>query len=111
MPRKKSEPAPRLPGNFHAAADELGLNTVTYLNVAVTCEDGVSRWLPRDLIGQDGKTLIVHRKADDHYDIDGWEPYHDRMFGGRYPNFESALAWVHRAMDIRAGKAENFLGR
>ncbi len=111
MPRKKAAPVVRLPGNFHAWADELGLNVITWLNIAVMCEDGVSRWLPRDLIGSDGKTLIVYRsKTDGVYSIDGWEPHHAGMNGGRYESFESALNWLKRAQDIKAGRAENFLG-
>ncbi|USN14516.1 hypothetical protein DOMOVOI_00410 [Brevundimonas phage vB_BpoS-Domovoi] len=111
MARRKAEPAPKLPGNFHARADDLGLNTISYLNTAVTCEDGVSRWLPRDMIGRDGKSAILYRPAGyGNYSIDGWEPYHDFMFGGRYANVETALAWLQRAHDIKAGKAEDFRG-
>lgn len=89
----------------------LGLRAVSYLHEAVACANGTTEWLPRDIIGADGKTLVVHRKADDVYTIDGWEPWHDGMFGGRYASIHNALAWVERAIDIRAGRASNFLGR
>jgi hypothetical protein len=113
----KRKPAPYVkppiagPGNFHAEAAELGLATVTYLRLAANCDDGASRWIPEDLIGSDGQTLIRHRLAGHgNYDIDGWEPWHAGMFGGRYERFESALAWVRVARDVRAGRRDDFRG-
>ena len=83
---------------------------ISYLNATMIDGERVY-WLPRDIIGTDGKTLIVYRKADDTCRIDGWEPWHDGMFGGRRENVESAFAWVQRAKDMRAGKAKDFLLR
>lgn len=81
---------------------------VSYLRT--TTPDG-KNWLPRDIIGKDGKTLIVYRlAADGEYRIDGWEPWHDGMFGGRRENVQSAFAWVERAIAVRAGTAKDFLG-
>lgn len=112
MTARRKAPAPKLPGNFHAAAEALGLNIITYRPTAVMCDDGVSRWLPQDMIGADGASAILFRPAGfGNYRFDGWEPICHRMFGGRYETVESALAWMQRAQDIRAGKAENFLGR
>lgn len=110
MKRTKRKQAPRKPGNFQATASDLGLTTVCYLNVAVECEDGVSRWLPRDLIGDDGKSLIIYRSADREYNIDGWEPWHDGMFGGRRDSIESALHWIRVAKGVRAGTIADFRG-
>lgn len=98
------------PGNFLAEAEDLGLRTVSYLHEAVECNDGEHRWLPRDLVGTDGKSLIVYREADREYSIDGWCPWHDGMFGGRYRNFESALNWVRTAKGVRAGTIRDFRG-
>lgn len=103
-----------LPASHLIRADELGLRAVSYLNVSrrVHFSDGEQReeWLPRDLVGGDGKTLIVWRHLDGSYAIPGWEPWHDGMFGGRYADILNALAWVERARDVRAGRAKDFLG-
>lgn len=112
MARRAAAPAaPILSGNFHARADACGLNTVSYLNTAIMCEDGTSRWLPRNMIGKEGDRAIFYEPADDTYDFAGWSPYHTGMFGGRRQNVESALAWMERAIDIRAGREKDFLGR
>ncbi len=103
--------APVLPGDFQAQAHGLGLSIITYLNASVLCADGVSRWLPQDMVGTDGTTAIFYRPAGfGNYDFDGWEPHHKFMTGGRYRSIESALAWMQRAQDIKAGKAEDFRG-
>lgn len=68
--------------------------------------------VPKDIIGQDGATAILWRSRNDpNYDFDGWEPWHDGMIGGRYKLLASALSWVQRARDVRAGKATDFRGR
>ena len=67
--------------------------------------------VPKDMIGRDGVTAILWRSKDDpNYDFDGWEPWHDGMAGGRYKMLASALSWVQRARDVRAGKATDFRG-
>jgi hypothetical protein len=67
--------------------------------------------VPKDLIGLDGTTAILWRsKNDPNYDFDGWEPWHDGMSGGRKRTLASALHWVQRARDVRAGKATDFRG-
>ena len=107
--RKTAAAAPALPGDFQAQAHGLGLSIITYLNTAVMCADGVSRWLPQDMIGTDGATAIFYRPAGfGNYDFAGWEPHHKFMNGGRYRSIESALWWMQRAYDIKAGKAEDF---
>jgi hypothetical protein len=65
---------------------------------------------PLHMTGDDGKTFVLFSPADTLYGFDGWVPHHDGMNGGRYRTIESALAWVHRARDVRAGKATDFLG-
>lgn len=95
------------PPNILAMTSDLGLRVVSYQSK--TDESG-KYWLPRDVVGQDGKTLIVYREADREYSIAGWCPWHDGMFGGRKSSYLNALAWVQRAMDVRSGKAKDFLG-
>lgn len=103
----------RKPANFQRIAQELGMTVVSYRNLAVICDDGANLWLPKDLVGKDGKTLIVFRGAgpESGYAVDGYHPWHDGMFGGCYPEINAALAWVERAKDTRAGRAADFLGR
>jgi hypothetical protein len=70
--------------------------------------------LPRDIIGRDGKTVILWRPAGQGpvaYDVDGWHPWHDGMSGGCNTHLSNALAWVERAREVRAGTAEDFRGR
>lgn len=114
MAKRKSKPATdSRPGNFLAATDALGLRAISYRRgpgTALECRDGQRRCLPRDLIGTDGKTLIVFREADHDYSIAGYEPWHDGMFGGRRESIESALAWVQAAREVRAGTRASFLG-
>lgn len=107
--RRKEKPNTR-PGNFQATAHDLGLTVVSYLRDSVECNDGVSRWLPRDLVGADGKSLIVYRVADREYSIDGWDPWHDGMFGGRRSSIENALHWIRTAKGVRAGTISDFRG-
>jgi hypothetical protein len=65
--------------------------------------------IPKDTIGTDGKTAILWRDGGDgNYSIDGWEPWHAGMFGGRYEHMASALGWLERARAIRAGTATTF---
>lgn len=108
--RKVKTLADTRPADFLAIADELGLRCVCYLNEAVECLDGTCRWLPRDLIGVDGKTLVIFRHADRDYAIDGWAPWHDGMFGGRYNSISAALNWVRIAKGVRAGTIQDFMG-
>ena len=96
---------------------EMNLTAISHLDTYrdVVRSDGsiAHEWLPRDIIGADGKTLIVHRvEGDAHnaYNISGWDPSHDGMFGGMREDILSALVWLQRARDIRAGRAKDFLG-
>ena len=118
MSKRKPKELP-LPPSHLIRIMELGLNTVSYRDEAVTCllppdlHGGATtrnEWLPRDILGEDGKTLILWREADRNYSTPGYEPWHDGMFGGRRSSIHSALEWVQRAKDIRAGKARDFLG-
>lgn len=84
---------------------ELSLRVTCYLNQ--TDKTG-KYWLPRDMVGADGKTLIVYQTADDRYSINGWQPWHDGMFGGRYTSPDTAMAWVRTAREIRAGSRSHF---
>jgi hypothetical protein len=55
------------------------------------------RWLslPRDLVGTDGKTVIIYRAASEpSYDFAGWEPWHAGHHGGRYAEIGHALGWL-----------------
>lgn len=56
------------------------------------------RWLslPRDLVGTDGKTVIIYRAADAAYDFAGWEPWHAGHHGGRYRSICHAFGWLER---------------
>lgn len=94
--------------------DAMNLRIVTFLPKAVTVRlaDGSERreWLPRDIVGRDGMSLIVHRPADANYNFDGWQPEHDGMFGGRSRDIHGALNWLQRAIDVRAGRASDFRG-
>ena len=113
-PRKRPAPTPELPESHLERADALGFRTISYLNTAreVRYTYGTrSEWLPRDLIAKDGLSSVIYRKAGDgDYAIDGWEPEHDGMHGGRRADILSALAWVERARAVRAGTAKDFFG-
>lgn len=100
-----------LPTNFLAIAESLNLRVVCYLNEFQECSDGHTYWLPRDLIGADGKTLIIYRQAGEgNYSVAGWQPWHDGMFGGRNTTIHGALHWVKTAYDVRAGTISDFRG-
>lgn len=113
--RRRKVETPQLPPSHLIRAQELGLREISFQNKAVEVQiaPGETRreWLPQDLIGLDGKTVIIYRLANDgNYSIDGWEPWHDGMWGGRRENIHNALAWVERAKAVRAGTAKDFLG-
>lgn len=105
--RRSAEPTPEPP---IVTIDDRRL--LHDMQIEVICSQNIvvnNVWVPRDMIGLDGRTAILWRVAGDgNYAIDGWEPWHDRMFGGRYKCLCSALGWVQRARDIRAGKREYF---
>ena len=114
--RKPKTPKPEpLPRSHLDRIKAMGLTVICYSNVCITVEpwaNGEPRsaeWLPRDLVGDAGKTVIIFRPANDgNYYVAGWEPWHDGMFGGRCTNIHNALAWVERARDICAGRATHF---
>lgn len=115
MPRRqKAVPAP--PAAIFAGADhilirKLDLTIVTYLYTEIVVEGDESFWVPRDMIGADGKTMIIYRRGGDgSYRFAGWEPWHDGMFGGRYETVSNALSWVQCARDVRAGIVADFRG-
>ncbi len=89
---------------------EYGLRAISYLSARdMPPIDGHS-W-PRDIIGLDGKSLIYFRRAGDaNFDFDGWEVWHDGMFGGRRTSPRACLGWLRRAREIRAGTAKDFFG-
>ena len=102
------ETSPRITTADHERMAAMNLRVMSYQTVA---EGGY--WLPRDIIGADGKTAILWRAAGEGpvaYAVDGWHPWHDGMFGGCCAHLASALAWVQRARDVRAGKASSFRG-
>ena len=110
-PKAAPPPPPPLPASHLRRAQALKLRAVSYRNEACRVADGGEEWLPRDLIGEDGKSLIVWRSAaDGGYSVDGYHPWHDGMFGGCYPEIHNALAWVERAIAVRAGTAKDFMG-
>ena len=108
---KRQPKPPALPASHLQRIEALGLRTIAYLDYAIECASGVKEWAPRDIIGADGKTAVLYREMDRNYGFSGWEPWHDGMFGGRYRDIHSALAWIERAIDIRAGRETDFLGR
>lgn len=109
MPKRKTqEPAP-LPPSHLDRCEAMGLRIVTYLNRAIQTEYR-SEWLPRDIVALDGQSLIVYRESDHEYDFSGWCPEHRGMFGGRYDTIHSALSWLQRAIDIKAGRISDFNG-
>lgn len=77
--------------DIHSRIEALNLRVTHYIRIG-------SEWCPGDLIGKDGKALIIHRKADERYGFDGWEPWSARgpmaSHGGRYDSLGSALAWL-----------------
>ncbi len=111
MRKPKVAAPPPLPASHLQRIKDLGLYVVSYRNESRLVVDG-SEWLPRDLIGKDGKTLIVWRPAgpDSGYDVAGYHPWHDGMFGGCYPEIHNALAWVECAIGVRNGTRKDFLG-
>jgi hypothetical protein len=89
----------------------LNLRIISYLNRTVPGEADQSYWVPRDMLSKDGNTLILWREAGEGsiaYNVPGWFPWHDGMFGGCCQTLGAALGWVRRAMDIRVGKAQHF---
>lgn len=108
MPRKTKTVAAPAPIDFTILIKELGLRVVSYLPGAEVMVGDRILALPRDLVGCDGKSLLVHRVADRDYAIDGWCVEHDGMFGGRYPDINNALCWLRTAHDVRAGKRDTF---
>ena len=112
MRKPKVAPPPPLPASHLRRAQALKLRAACYRNEARKVADGGEEWLPRDLIGEDAKTLIIWRPAgpDSGYDVAGYHPWHDGMFGGCYPEIHNALAWVERARAVRAGTEKDFMG-
>lgn len=98
------------PPDFYATIRSLKLRVIRHGREAVTCNDGIPRFLPLDMIGTDGKTVIIYRRKDGDYDFPGWEPWHDGMNGGRYRRVTEALHWVQLAHDVRAGRRADFRG-
>lgn len=111
MARKQTSSAPtELPPSPYRIIDELELRVVYHhVHKKIATREG-TQYLPRDLIGTDGKTLVIWRAADDRYHFDGWDVWHDGMGASRYESIFNALAWVRRAKEIRAGRAQDFLG-
>ena len=99
-----------LPASHLMRIQNLGLMAVSYRRDSRECDDGTREWLPRDIIGKDGKSLIVWREADSEYTTAGYEPWHDGMFGGRRAEIHNALSWLERAIAVRNGTAKDFLG-
>ena len=96
------------PANFYEMIGDLKLRVISCSNTVTVCNDGMPRYLPRDLVGRDGRTVVIWREKDRSYSIAGWEPWHDGMFGGRHETIGQALGWVKTAKDIRAGKRDHF---
>jgi len=90
------------------------LTLLGMMNLRVMCfrpETVGNVGVPRDIIGLDGNTAILWRSASEsRYEFDGWAPWHDGMNGGHRKTLASALHWVQRARDIRAGSATDFRG-
>lgn len=109
--KKKPQPAPCLEvmtEKTHDSINALALTVMSYLHKTVTLGENCY-WVPENLIGKDGKTAILFQPSTTgNYRFDGWEPWHDGMFGGRVESLDSALAWVKRAREVRAGTEEDF---
>lgn len=117
MPRPKKIPElsreirrDQRPPNFYETITDLDLRVITHRRDTVVCSDGTPRYLPQDLVGNNGKTVVIYREVDRQYAIAGWCPWHDGMFGGRYVTIGGALAWVRAAIEVRAGKRADFRG-
>lgn len=117
--RLEASAPPQLPASHHAEMQELGLRAVYYLGGSIEVQscgcEPKREGLPADIVGADGKTLIAFRPPGrdpgcNGYDFAGWTPFHDGMNGGAYRDLSSALWWVRRAMDIRAGRKSDFIG-
>lgn len=122
MKRKTPTPEPLDPArNILVLTEELGLRVVSYMNVTTEAyANGTRYWIPRDCFATDGKAAIIWRMCEGDrrdvpgvaYAIDGWEPWCDglcgTMHGGRYDTYESALSWMRRALEIRAGRDTHF---
>lgn len=113
MKKKAKVIAPVLPPSHLARIDALKLRVICYRHEHVACAvegdtEPRNEWLPRDIVAEDGKSVIIFRETDSHYACDGYEPWHDGMHGGRCESIHSALCWIETARDIRAGKRDCF---
>ena len=108
---KRAKPLAPHPGDgfTRERVEALGLRVVSYTNFTVLRPSG-GCWVPRDMLGTDGKSLIIYHYADKDYAIDGWSTWHDGMFGGRYFSLGGALSWLERAIAVRAGREKDFRG-
>lgn len=103
-----------LPPSHLSRIDAMKLQIVSFLDESadIMRESETHReQLPADIIGDNGKTLIVYRHAGDKrngYSISGWDVWRDGMFGGMNQSIHSALGWVERAREIRAGLRDHF---
>jgi len=108
--RRKVQLVDSRPAPFYPIIEVLGLRVVYHLvGSTVECSDGARYVLPKHLIGEDGKTLVLWCVGGD-YSFGGWEPWHDGMNGGRYSTISGALNWVRVAKGIRAGTITDFRG-
>lgn len=105
-------PPPVFSGDDATRIRALELRVVSYQHEHTPHDAaGNSYWLPRDMVGADGKTLVRWQAAgdaDNNYAISAWHPWHDGMFGGAYETMGAVLGWIERARDIRAGKETHF---
>lgn len=107
---------PALPASYGERLREMKMRVISYRNEAAPVMSSAgerNEWLPRDIVAEDGKSLIVFRykgdKAND-YAFDGWDCWHDGSFGGMRNNLHSALTWIERARDVHSSAASDFRG-
>jgi hypothetical protein len=113
---KRATKAIPIPASHLDLMRDMNLTAISYLNASRDVRSGAKyrrEWLPRDVVANDGLSLLVHRGAGDlhnGYSFAGWDCWHDGIFGGMREDILSALAWIQRARDVRSGAARDFLG-
>jgi hypothetical protein len=112
----KKPTIPPLPPSYGERIRQMGLRVVSYTSDAENVMSSTgerTEWLPRDIIAEDGKSMIIFRAKGDktnNYNFSGWDCWHDGMFGGMRENLHSALAWIEAAREARAGIRSDFRG-
>lgn len=97
-------PAPPEMGETVAEIEALGLTIHAWRDEARN-----GWWIPRIAANADGY-IIWNDSGTRSYPFPHYEVSHKRMFGGAYRELHGAVSWMTRAVDIKTGRASNFLG-